>query len=83
MSSNITGSFTLHFKENIPDKARIIPNAQTQEEDLTIFLPFASVTPRVHSVEIAVNGDSFDFSDTISHVKNSEGKIVFETKKQR
>ncbi len=74
---SLQGSFTLIFKQQIPDQAKAIPQAQINEKELSVFVSYASVTPRRESVELLINGESYSFAQTISKVINSNGDTIF------
>jgi|GEM_PF-2541571 len=77
--NNLTGSFTLIFKKEIPDQARSMPGIEIDEERLSVFVNFASVTPRRKSIEFTVNGETYSFAQTIQQVKNGDGIIFTNT----
>lgn len=77
MSNNYLGSVTILFKGKIPDIAKAIPRVEILSDN-TVYIPYASTTPRIRSIDFTINGNTHSLSEkTVQKVTTSKNEIIF------
>lgn len=76
-SKNYLGPATIHFKQEIPEKAKAIPRVEIIDEK-TLHIPYANTVSRVRSIDFIVNGITHTLSEkTVQKVLGPKNEIIF------